>query len=451
MRSRRPFLLSAVLVCCFPSTSTGRPGRPAPAPGDTQCREGSWSETQLLRDDAGRNAYVEIPDVVPTAHGVAFIGSPALFYRIGSGDTLRDAFGGRLAGMVRSGGRTAPIPLPPGMRDIYAPRALAGDGGVAHVVWGTATGEPSVYEPGYVTALWYATFDGERWGTPERIADADSADYFLWSQAQASDLVRRRDSLFLAVIRAKAQEVTVFRRAAGRWTATAVQLEGAVYAALSADDSGRLFLGTVAPRAEPGGSDRNSVLMLRSSDGGATWSAPYLLHRSGRGAARELRLVATDDGRTVAVWAQSNPPDHFLADSLLIAASGDGGVAWRREPSLAWDGLWHVRAAARRGGRLLVLLGDTAGAGLARRGADGAWTPLRIGPRFMGTPSLSSVGDTLFFVRSALERPAIPIPALVTLVSELGPDCEPEARDDARSPRVPDSRAARPARHRVAY
>jgi hypothetical protein len=86
-----------------------------------------------------------------------------------------------------------------------------------------------------------------------------------------------------------------------------------------------------------GGGDSGAVEYLRSSDGGATWSAPATLSEiaadpvSAPGAPRLL----LDDGTFVhVVWDERSAP-HWLGDRILYARSRDDGRSWEPPRLLA--------------------------------------------------------------------------------------------------------------------
>ncbi|HET7551324.1 MAG TPA: hypothetical protein VFK04_08535 [Gemmatimonadaceae bacterium] len=87
----------------------------------------------------------------------------------------------------------------------------------------------------------------------------------------------------------------------------------------------RTFLGFIAPApVERFGSDRNSVFLQTSSDGGATWLPPVLVSRSGHAAAYELKTLVAPDGVVHLIWEQ----EHGGSRVFRHVQSSDDGQTW---------------------------------------------------------------------------------------------------------------------------
>jgi hypothetical protein len=102
--------------------------------------------------------------------------------------------------------------------------------------------------------------------------------------------------------------------------------------AAMARQSGQVFL-TYGGRPSPNGTPR--IYVTRSSDSGATWSAPVVVSDAPDGVSVINPAIAvTPDGRqvTVAYYDKRHSPDALNHVDLYVANSFDGGVTWR--PSL---------------------------------------------------------------------------------------------------------------------
>jgi hypothetical protein len=101
------------------------------------------------------------------------------------------------------------------------------------------------------------------------------------------------------------------------------------------------------PRDEPGPIEERLAVM-RSSDGGRTWSAPVtaaklehttvtdpITHRPIRADSLDIGFAAGPDGRAYVAWVEDPdaPPEH-----VFVASSSDGGVTWSR-PSVVASGV----------------------------------------------------------------------------------------------------------------
>lgn len=128
---------------------------------------------------------------------------------------------------------------------------------------------------------------------------------------------------------------------------------------VAAAPDGRVYLAW----AEQPSTGPSSVLMVRSDDGGATWTAPRVVASEPRDAFLPA-VAVSGDGRVGVLWNAFEPPrtDGVLRTDVWFASSSDLGRTWRTvEVAGPFD--LHAARLTREGG----FLGDYEGlAGLAR-------------------------------------------------------------------------------------
>lgn len=292
----------------------------------------TWSRPRQITIGS---AYVNIetPQIVHTHAGIALFGDNA--FAVTPTDSGFMPVVGRprsehmIAGMLlRPDGATVPIPAPAGIRSFIDVRA-AGEGGIAHVLWGSSA-DTSSMQFRHVNALWYARFDGTAWTRPELVL-ADST--LLWRH-QLNSFVVADGRAHLTVLREDGPGIPeVLHVVRGPTGPSSVRRTGfrALYTDLIVDPRGPLWLATIASDR----SDRAKVLIRRSDDGGQSWDKPVDLYRSGLGTAYDAKIIATPSGRLYAAWIVEPRSDVTgRADRILLATSNDRGTNWHPLPMI---------------------------------------------------------------------------------------------------------------------
>ena len=138
---------------------------------------------------------------------------------------------------------------------------------------------------------------------------------------------------------------------------------------------------------DPSGSDPLDVHIVRSDDGGATWSEPTVVNASATAGWQWFStLDVAPDGRLDAVWYDSPHADDPGRTRVVYASSGDGGATWSGPIAVTPEFNSHLGwpAERRRLGDYIHLRSDTFGADLVFAATFNGEQDIffvRIGPR----------------------------------------------------------------------
>jgi hypothetical protein len=112
-------------------------------------------------------------------------------------------------------------------------------------------------------------------------------------------------------------------------TPNPVGLTGQVWIAVDLSASERRGTLYVVSTVDPPGPDPADVHFVRSSDGGASWSAPLTLHPDDdRRWQWFATMAASPDGRLDVVWVESLDAANPAVGELRFTQSFDGGTSW---------------------------------------------------------------------------------------------------------------------------
>ncbi|MHB1862602.1 MAG: sialidase family protein [Gemmatimonadaceae bacterium] len=350
---------------------------------------------------------MEQPTLLALPAGLALFGSPSfvwqdstVFASIDSAGHRPDAGNFALAGLLFDSALTPhPIPLPPGVARMLAPRVIPGPRGVADVFWGAAADTATGPEPN-ATALWHAVFDGRAWSAPEQIFRAAFIGWTVTGPTvvggggptiavPASDQIGGVDHDGVAII----------RRSGGAWPVSWIDVHSATpnTTAVAALGGGRLLLVFVGSLWSSALRVTNAVFAARSSDDGATWTAPTVLLSYGSRMVNELQLVTMPSADLHLFWLRRVSPSQIFGDSVQHAVSRDAGATWEFLPGVGGvpavagltvaplpDGAIAVAARSVMADSLLIAIWD---AGAWRLPLHGALSAVHSSPRFIGRPA----------------------------------------------------------------
>lgn len=297
------------------------------------CVPGEWSPPATMEAQGGL-AHVEYPQILAMPAGLAFFGPRA--FALTTTDTMATVIAGAprgpgmLAGFIRrDDGRLHPVPLHPQADGFSGVRAVTDSRGRAHVFWGSG-GDTTVNPSWPIQNVTYARFDGVRWTAPQPVLENARLEWGV----QFTAIAAVGDHVHLVM---PTDEAGVHVHVHPNGTITTSRMPWFSYASL-ASVGDTLFLATLYAGHDQ---DRTRIAVTRSTDHGATWSAPVVIARSGRTGQFAVALV-TLPGEIYALWESAPPvaPPGTLVmrwdrpDSVKAAVSRDGGQTWATLPTL---------------------------------------------------------------------------------------------------------------------
>ncbi len=229
--------------------------------------------------------------------------------------------------ILLGGGITEP---PSGDFSFAYPKAVLDSSGAYHLFWAEPDHRSNTDGrwPGTtLTGLWHAVRRGGRWSVPERLLAEKN---ILWGAEPGSVVVDGRGRIQLVVPAIPPSgylpELRLLRWSAGSWHAQTLSDATPSYASVGALADDSLLAAYTGPdRAVR--ADGNSVFVIWSTDGGASWGRPQLVSRSGSTPATRP-LVVTGGGHAALIWVQARSG---AAPVLRLRSSRDGGTHWENE------------------------------------------------------------------------------------------------------------------------
>lgn len=354
------------------AASSGEPGV-----GERQCTYGEWTEPVPIRDlPAG--VVVRDPELAVGQEAIVLGNDVPNF------EDKPVPPGPLLAIQLRTG---SSIGKPSGRFWFVSPKAVMDAQNTLHVVWAEPDSVERISQVEWptspVTSLWYATYSRRvGWSAPREIHRVRGPDAFLnWRGESASIALDTDARLHVAVedfIGGGLFHVVVSDQVASQL----VTDTGGSYAQLAIGPAGQVYIGYMGLGRESGGAG-NDAFIVRSPDGGRTWSQPTLIPSSIREDVTRIRLLAAPDGVVHLLWGHSPNAGAITSSRISHVVSRDGGVSWFESEGLdIGREFHHLWAAVDRCGAVHVAfeawdtgVGDMSkkSIGYARR--ERTWTP----------------------------------------------------------------------------
>ena len=323
----------------------------------SSCPYGEWSEPRPISvGSAASVAPVTFASLTSTRSGAVFL----------VGNDVRNFGPGLVAENPLSAWEITPhgdkcIGRPPGTSRFAYPRALVDARDRLHLLWGEPAGEVrpirgSEWREEELVSIWTSVYDPMHgWSAPRPLFDGRDLRLAWHNMLAPIHSQAQRSSAVLAVPidpRGAGGEgmVLVSFDAADSLVASIVQTTSQVAYSSAVSVGANAFLGFIAPApVERFESDRNSVFMQSSGDGGVTWRPPVPVSRSGRAAASEVKVLIAPDGTVHLVWQE----EHRGRIVFRHVLSRDGGESWSAPDDLeAPPSAYHFQAAVGNCGTL---------------------------------------------------------------------------------------------------
>lgn len=164
----------------------------------------------------------------------------------------------------------------------------------------------------------------------------------------------------------------IFREIAATPRTTFMRWWSSSFPRLIATAEGTLLIATTAKPASRPSAD-GEVLLLRSPDGGASWSSPVTLGAESASMQFFPELSAADDGTLHAIWADTRDDPGSVSFAVYHAQSRDGGATWEGGEDASGERLSGELSNTLLGFPGGIFLGDRFGLASSGEGANVAW------------------------------------------------------------------------------
>lgn len=215
------------------------------------------------------------------------------------------------------------------------PRAVFDDADTLHLVWGEPEDENLGAENWAllpIRSLWHATYHPERgWSRAEEVFRHRS---LFWSPALGT-LGRTPEGGVHLVLNIRPDTLVYLKRNATEWIDRAIFARGASYTDAVVSRGGHILIGYIGSGEDEDlpPSAAHSVFVVSSDDGGLQWSPAAQIQLSTRGKATDLHLLGSPGGAVTLLWGQ-NRSGGLWPEAVRLVRSEDGGRTWSRPGDL---------------------------------------------------------------------------------------------------------------------
>jgi len=231
------------------------------------------------------------------------------------------------------------------------PRAVLDPRGTLHVVWAEPDSQPNAirgidWPPGQqkLASLWYATYrSDDGWSTPTIILQKRRGQ--LWWLGDFADVTLDSSGHVLVAVSSNGALV-LLRRGDASWHTDTVPADVVGYTQVATGSERQIY---IAYLGSPGNGDTsavNSVMLVRSLDGGRTWLAPQVVYRGGTHAPQDVKLLRGRDEQLYLLWTMTLG-SVLERGAIALATSRDAGATWIVRGTLGTGGA-HLRATLDR-------------------------------------------------------------------------------------------------------
>ena len=295
----------------------------ATAQVDSSCRDRVWSAPHLLGTPPAPWRTLRFPSLA-TRGGELYVAGMDIA-------RFTDSLRGPLLVVWSSGHGN--LGRPAGDFRFVFPKVFVDHHDVLHLFWAeSANGPASQWTrwPLRTQSLWWATYDRRRgWSMPQRIYDGQMMFWPADPAAISMDtLTRTLNVIVPARTPPAAMSLLRLRYSNGTWQSdTIAGTRGAVSVSMPNLHGREVTVGYIAGMISADRNGANSVFIVSSTDGGATWNPPRLLHSAQGHPAQGIDVFHDGSHVVHIVWGENRSNDIGI-DALRHMSSADFGTTW---------------------------------------------------------------------------------------------------------------------------
>ncbi len=227
--------------------------------------------------------------------------------------------------MLKVGGKA--LPPPPGQFVFLFPKLAFDSAGDVHLFWGEPPVAPTSFArwPMNATALWHARYDSRAgWSEPEALLRGSNISWGPDVGQPAGDFGNGIQLIVSVTDSSRLAALVHIQQSRQGWRVRELSV-GAAYSSITSWHRDSSLIAAVGAPFR-GRSAHNELYTLRSTDGGATWSAPESI--DGEAATSAFRpTLLSGPSSTVLTWMHERR-DRQGAEDLVVGRSADRGRTW---------------------------------------------------------------------------------------------------------------------------